>query len=208
MKKVGKYIILTFLLLIGLGCVGILYLFFVPGASLFNITYINLNKKETVLAVKVSEINVINLNSRAYDVNIVPSKDDNVSVEIFSNNFGFVLVKNKATVASTSIKDNVLNIDIAEAYGFATKNNSYINLYIPSESPIDLNLSNKKAQTSINSGLIDINNLSYKTNKGNFNFKAGKINGKLSLDIGKSTFILNKNVMLNKNDDIDKLLQL
>ena len=40
MKNVWKYVTISFLLLLGLGCAGVLYIFFVPGADIFHITYI------------------------------------------------------------------------------------------------------------------------------------------------------------------------
>ena len=200
MKKVGKYIIITLLMLLGLCCVGVLYLFFIPKSSLFNITYINHNKQLQSEKYNISNVVQVDLNSRAYDVNILSTDESFVYVEINCNSFGFVLTKNKDTSITSYVNNSVLTFNIIEPYGFAVKNNSYINLYIPKTSNLNLNLSNKKAKTTIKSSNLQINNLTYSTNSGNFNFNEGKINGSMNLNLDKSVFTLNENVQTNNND--------
>ncbi len=200
MKKVGKYIIISLLLLLGLGCVGVLYLFFIPNSTLFGITYINLNKTIESLEYESSAVEQITVNSRSYKVKILPTERNTISLEIFSNSFGFVHKNHKETIVTSSLKDNVLTFNVDEAYGFAIPNNSYINVYIPSSSSLNLNLTNKNAPTSINSEAVEIKNLSYSTKKGDFNFVLGKVNGMLNLNLNKSTFTINKEVITNKNN--------
>ncbi|MBQ8615809.1 MAG: hypothetical protein IJ415_04510, partial [Clostridia bacterium] len=74
MKKVWKYLVITLLLLLGLCCVGVLYLFFMPGTSLFNITYINYNIKKETSKYSASHVSAIELNSRSYEIEIIESE--------------------------------------------------------------------------------------------------------------------------------------
>ena len=75
MKKFWKYFTILILLLIGLFCVGLLYLFFVPSAELFGIKYISLNKDVYTQEYAAESVNTVVLNSRSYDVNIIPSSN-------------------------------------------------------------------------------------------------------------------------------------
>ncbi len=202
MNKVGKYIIISLLLLLGLGCVGILYLFFIPNSTLFNITYINLNDRIKSLSynVSASSINQIKINSRSYDLNIVPVENSEISLEMYTNSFGFVFVENSNFKIVSALENGILTFDIDEPHGFATTNNSYINLSIPKDHPISLDLTNKNSSISISSKSLILNNLSYSTNAGEFNFFEGKINGNLNLKIDKGSFNISKNVETNSNN--------
>ena len=199
MKKVWKYVIITLLMLLGLFCVGVLYLFFVPNSSLFGITYINNNKKLPSKKYEKDAISGIVLNSRAYDINILTSPDSTIYAEAKSQSFGFVLKENKNFNITSSVKNNVLTINIIEPYGFATPNASLINLYLPKNKAFDLTLNNKKAQTTVSSNDVKINNLSYSTEKGDFFFKQGCVEGEMNLNINKGDFTIYENVKLNSN---------
>lgn len=199
MKKVGKYVAITFLLLLGLCCVGVLYLFFIPNSSLFNITYINNHKSYCSLNYDISTISQVNVNSRSYDVNILETDKTVVYTEVFSNSFGFVLQSNKNPTISSSVQNGVLTFNIIEPYGFATKGDSYINVYLPKTSQLNLNLKNKNAETSLNSKNVTINNLTYQTTNGDFNFENGTINGSLNLTLNKSTFYISSTASTNSN---------
>ena len=98
MKKIGKYLIITLLLLLGLCCVGVLYLFFIPNSSLFNISYVShstkLSSKQQYLA---EDVNKIVLNSNKFEVKISESSSDKISLKVYDQTFGFALVKNNKT---------------------------------------------------------------------------------------------------------------
>lgn len=200
MKKVGKYIAISLLLLLGLCCVGILYLFFIPNSSLFNITYINHHKTIKTENFAGSEISKIDLNSRSYNVKILSTDTEYIYSKVYSNSFGFVLKKNSEVKVETSLSNNVLTINVTEPHGFATKNDSYIEVYIPETSELDLDLSNLNAKTTINSEKIKIKNLTYTTENGDFDFNKGEISGNLTLDISKSSFKINENVKTKTNN--------
>lgn len=200
MKKVGKYLIITLLLLLGLCCVGVLYLFFIPNSSLFNITYINNNSTIKSSYYDHTGISEIELNSRSYDIEIVEAKNERIYCEVYSNSFGFVLTKNETASVSASLSNNTLTFNVKEPYGFATKNSSYIKLYVPASISFDLTLNNKSATTSINSSNIKVNNLEYSTEKGKFNFTNGTILGSLNLNLNKSIFTISKDVATNANN--------
>ncbi len=200
MKKVGKYLVISLLLLLGLCCVGVLYLFFIPDSSLFNITYINHNKKIKSPIYKAEDVSHVIVNSRAYDVEIVSTSKNEVTLELFTNSFGFVLTKNENATLSSSIKNNILTFNIEEPYGGAVKNNSYIRLHVSSEYEVDVTLNNKSAITIIDSSNVKINNLTYSTNSGNFYFNRGTIKGSMNLNLNKSDFKIAEAVETNSND--------
>lgn len=200
MKKTSKYIILTLLLLLGIFCIGIMYLFFLPGSSIFNITYINKHNIYKSLEYESTGVYKVELNSRAYEVNIVETKSSNISLDVHSNSFGFVLKKNKDVAISSTLRSGVVTFNIAEPHGFATSNNSVINLYIPEDLEFDLNLANTKATTNVNLNTSKIKNLNYSTQKGNFKFISGSITGTLDLNVGNSIFKIEENVKTNKNN--------
>jgi len=200
MKKIWKYVIITLLMLLGLCCVGILYLFFIPNSNLFNITYINKNKELRTENYAMANVDIIQLNSRAYDVNILSTTDTNVYLEAESHSFGFVLTKNEVFNVTSSLKNNILTINVVEPHGFATSNNSLINLYLPESKSFDLQLTNLKSTTTIDSEKVQINNLNYSTTNGDFDFEQGTINGKLTLNLKKSNFTIHEKAVTNKND--------
>ena len=200
MKKVWKYIIISLLLLLGLCCIGILYLFFIPNSTLFHITYVNHNKKYHSAYYQADEVSHISLNSRKYNVNVLSSEEDTIYVELYCNSFGFVLTKNENPEISSFLRDQVLTFNIKETYGFAIHNESYVNLYLPKSKTFNLELTNEKAETKIKSSDVHINNLSYKTNKGDFKFVAGTIDGTLLLNLNKSHFEISPNVQTNSNN--------
>lgn len=202
MKKVWKYIVITLLLLLGLCCVGILYLFFIPNSELFNITYLNNSKKLISKKYEGNNVDTVVLTSRSYDVNILSTEESTVHVETKSRSFGFVLTKNNTFSITESIKDGVLAINIIEPHGFATTNNSEVNLYLPSNKVFNLELSNMKAKTTIKDD-VQIGDLSYLTKNGDFDFCKGSISGKLKLTLNKSIFSIHKSVQTSKENDVD-----
>lgn len=199
MKKVGKYVILTLLMLLGLCCVGLLYLFFVPDSTLFNITYINLNKRQSTEKILTNNIEAVELNSRSYDVLVVPSKDDTISLEVKSSSFGFVLTKNKQTKVTYTVEHNVLIFNVYEPHGFAIKNDSYIKLHLPEKTYedkyFDLKLTNKNAQTEIVDKKIKVQDFTYSTNDGDAFLKNMSVLGDINLNINKSKFKMDSSVV-------------
>ena len=105
MKVFVRYFLIVILLLIGLFALGILYLFFVPGSSLFGITYISYSDNYNSEAYDASNISTIRLNSRAYDVFVVPASSEEISVRVYANSLGFVLNKN----SKVDIEEDVEN---------------------------------------------------------------------------------------------------
>ncbi len=203
MKKLGKYLIITLLLLLGLCCVGVLYLFFVPNSSLFEIKYISLSQDHLseVYEYDSQSFSTIQLTSNAYDVDVVVQENSkSVSVKVYANSWGFVLKNNSEVNISSSVENSILKFNVEEPNGWAIKNASKITLYLPAEEVINLNLINNSAKTTIRQGVPKIDNLIYKTKSGNLTFEAGQIDGKLNLDLGSSTFKLSDAVQLNQND--------
>ena len=200
MKKFWKYLTLTILLLLGLCCVGILYLFFVPGSSLFGICYVSFNEKFSSEDFNTKNIETIVLNSNKYDVTVISTEDDDISLNIYNNSLGFVLTKNKTTSISSQINNSTLSLVVTETTGFAIKNSSYIELLIPEDKTFNLKLINKKAETEINGSDLNINNLTYQTNSGDCIVTNANITGKLNLNLNKSTFKVSSDVQTSAND--------
>ena len=200
MKKVWQYTIITLLLILGLFCVGILYLFFIPNSSLFGISYINDNSKFVSEKYSTNNVASIELNSIYYDVNIIPSSDENISLEMVSRAFGFALTKNAKAQAQQTLDSNTLKFKISEPHGLTTTNNSFINLYIPKDSSISLKLSNQKAKTTINHENLIISQFSYTTNSGDLNISSATLLDSINLELNSSRCIIGKDVVTNNND--------
>ncbi len=201
MKKFGKYLIITLLLLLGLCCIGVLYLFFVPNSSLFGICYISLNSStdsQVYAQSQYESLHTISLNSGAYNVEIVPTSGETISVSVFSNSFGFVLKKNSVTSITSKIENGSLTFNVTEPNGAAIKNRSKIYLYVPAALNKNLLLTNNSAATGIalygGEEDLSINNLTYKTSSGNFTLSHCKVAGDLRLEIGSATFTIGDNV--------------
>ena len=126
MKKFWKYFTILILLLTGLFCVGLLYLFFVKGSTLFNITYVSHNKTYLSKSYTASEVSTIKLNSRAYRVNIVPAKSEEISASVQARTLGYTLVKNSNVSVTSKLVDGILTIEVDEPYGIAFRGDSFI----------------------------------------------------------------------------------
>lgn len=166
---------------------------------MFNITYISKSETLTSQNYNIANVDTINLESRAFDVNILPTETNDISIKVYSNTFGFVLVKNKNLDISASINSGTLTFNVCEPYGAAFRNNSYIDLYIPSSKTVNLNLKNKKSETLINSKNLKIGNLSYTTENGDFDFVNGSVIGNMNLKLGNSLFTIYDNAKTNSN---------
>ena len=200
MKKFWKYFTLTILFLLGLCCVGLLYLFFVPNSSLFGIRYISYNHNVNSLAYSIENVETISLNSNAYKVKLVSSEENKISVKLYTNSLGFVLNKNKDALITSSLKDNILTFNITEPTGALFHNSSYIELTIPKSESVNLNIKNNKADLTLDNNNIHINNLTYTTDSGDFILKQASISGTLNLNLNRATFTVEKTVITNSND--------
>jgi hypothetical protein len=184
----------------------VLYLFFIPHSSIFNITYISLNSTEVSKKYNSDDVSKIVLNSRAYNVMIESDEEEEtIFVEARANSFGFVLNKHSKFAITTSIKNEVLTINIEEPYGFATKNNSYIKLNIPNGKDFDLVLSNKSAKTTFESSNVSINNFDYSTTRGECELISGTIKGNINLNLNKCKFKIKSSFTTSSNDTSLKL---
>ena len=200
MRTFWKYFLIIILLLIGLCAVGVLYLFFVPGSSLFGITYISYHEDIYSRAYATENISKVELNSRSYQVNVVPSSTDEISLKVYSNSLGFVLTRNSEVVINESAEGDTLIFNVAEPYGLATANSSYIELRIPAISDIDITLTNRNATTNLNSADLIINNLTYRSDNGDLNFNAGEIKGSFDIELGNADFTIGGSVVTNNNN--------
>lgn len=199
MKKFWKYFLITILLLIGLLCVGIIYLFFVPNSSLFGIMYISLNENYYSPAYTVANDSTIFINSRSYPVRFVESANEYMSVRVYSNSLGFVHESHSEVVISSDISSAGIKIDISEPYGASIINDSFIEIRLPENSTLNLNLTNKNASTLLNVDNLTINDLSYTTTSGDINLLSGTINGMMDLDLNKADFVLGSEVNTKDN---------
>ena len=197
MKRFWKYFFIVILFLLGLICVGVLYLFF-SHRALFGLQYISYHETKTVLVDVDSSFDTIALNSRSYDISVSETSSNQIKLDVNNNSFGFVLVKNSKVNISTSIKDGILTINISEPYGACLKNGSAIEMLVPKSFNYNLKINNKSATTNLNSG--DINNLTYSTISGNLNLKGVSVNGAIDLNLNKADFIINDNTITNNND--------
>lgn len=200
MKKLGKYLSITFLLLLGLCCAGVLYLFFVPGSNLFNITYISYNETKSSQSFNTELVSKIVLNSYNYPVKITTTDSNSASVKVHNNSFGFAMKKDNYANITTKLKEGVLTFNIKEPVGFAINNSSAITLYLPNKQAVDLELKNNASLTKIINGNVTINNLKYTSKEGDIIVEKGKINGDLNLDLHMADFNIRTEAETNLNN--------
>ena len=200
MKVFVRYFFFLLLLLIGLFALGILYLFFVPGSSLFGITYISYSDNYNSEAYDARNISTIRLNSRAYDVFVVPASSEEISVRVYANSLGFVLNKNSKVDIEEDVENGELTFDISEPHGAAVINDSFIQLRIPTTKAFNIILNNGSALTSISNTSLQINNLIYETTSGDFSFSGGTLLGYIDASIGRADFVIGANAGVNNND--------
>lgn len=205
MKKFWKYFLIILLFLLGIGFVGLAYLFFFPNSSLFGLKYVSFNQHYlSKSSYSVTNVNTIELNNMFYDIEIVPTDTNKIYLDCYSNTLGFVLSKNSKVEISSSLNAGKVTFDVAEPHGFAIHNASLITLYIPKNASLSYNLNSKKADIFINKAL-KVNNLSYSTQSGSLNFKKGSISGNIDLNINNATFNLGENVSTSKNNTTLKM---
>lgn len=194
MKKFWKYFLILILLLSGLFCVGLLYLFFVPNSSMFGITYISYSGKYISNYYSKSSVQSIELNSLNYDIVLSTSSSDNVYALVHAKSFGYVLKENSQVKVKSELIAGTLKINITEPHGLAFKNDSVIELKLPKEFVPNLKITNNKAKTTIDNKDVTIQNLTYITNAGELNFNSGSVAGEMTLKLNKAKFNLGSNV--------------
>lgn len=200
MSKVLKYITISFLLIIGLFCAGVLFLFFIPGSSLFKITYINHHLNANTESYQVSDVSKIQINTNAFDIKIFNTNENEIYAKSRSNSFGFTKTTNSSFSVQSSLENSILSFTVNEPKGFCASNSSYIEVYIPANTNIDLTINNTKSKTTIDATNLSIKNLNYSTTKGDLKIVNATLSNKLTLTLGKSDCSISSEVITNNND--------
>lgn len=200
MKKFWKYLTIVILLLLGLFCIGILYLFFVPGSSLFNISYISHFKDVLTKQYATNDIQKIVVESNKYPVTVLTTESNKAYLKAHDNSFGFVLSNHKTLTVNVSKEKGVLTFVVDEPYGASFDNMSHIELYIPQSKALDLKLSNNNAKTNINSKTINLKNFQYSTDGGDITISNVTITGSLNLELNNADCSIDKSTKLNNAD--------
>lgn len=180
--------------------IGVLYLFFIPNATLFGIDYISLNEVKYSNAYDSKNVNTIEMSSRGYKVKVISTDSENISAKVYANTLGFVKKKSSEVKINGQISSGVLDLDISEPHGWAWKGDSYIELYVPQSKSFDLKLDNKSAKTYISNQNTKIENLTYTTNSGYFYISNATINKDINLNLQKAKCYIEDNAKLNKNN--------
>ncbi len=199
MNKVVKYTIITLLLLFGLFCIGIIFLFFVPDSSIFGVTYISKSIELKTDPIAASSVSNITINSRSYYVTIKSTDDSSVHAEMRSKSFGFVNKKNKTPTLSQLYKDNTITLNITEPHGCMAKNGSTIALYLPKNKAFNISINNKNATVAMDDSNVKINDLNYSSEKGKLKLISGSINGEIDLNLAKSQCTVSEHIKTNNN---------
>lgn len=209
MKKVGKYLLILLLLLTGLFFIALLFLFFVPNSSLFGITYVGKNTVTYSQSYNVNNFSTINLNSNAFDINIVPTDLDQVYLKVTNKMFGFTLEKNSKVILNQKLYKDMLTFSVTEPHGAAFKNGSTIELRIPENSTLNLNINNNSASVNFKSlkgksdkdaKIVHIKNLEYNTKKGSLQIANASVSGNINLNLNSGSCNILKSCKLNNNN--------
>lgn len=199
MKTFWKYTLITLLLLAGLFVLGLLFLFFVPGSSIFGVTYISYNAEYYSQSYSADSLNKLIFNSRSYAVNLVPSTSGKISVKVYTNATGFARTKSSKVAINAKSKAGQLTLDVEEPHGMLFNNKSYIELRVPTDMAADLNIVNRNATVNLSNKDMSIGNLFYSTNFGTLKLEAGAITGSLDLEIGGGNVYVGKDFALQEN---------
>lgn len=202
MKKFWKYFLIVILALIGLMAIGLLFLFFFPGKSLFGICYISQNEKKTSKMFSATDnvINLVELNSRSYDIDVVSTDGNDVYVTVYFNSFGFVTKKHSTGSIDASLNDATLVINITEPYGACIPNNSKIIINMPKNASLNLKLNNKNALVNFDDANLKLNNLTCKTDRGELKLKQGEIFGAIVANLNRGDLRVEKAFKFHQND--------
>ncbi len=200
MKKFWKYFTIVILLLLGLVCVGFAYLFFVPGSTLFGLTYISHNDDYSTKEFALTDINKVVVNSRSFDVKIMETKGAKTRVNVHSSALGFAKKRNSEVKITSDVERGILTVNVTEPHGALFINDSRIEILVPESSELNLAINNNNAQVSIENSAIKLNNLDYTAKNGRFRLKKANILGDLTLDLNNSDFEIYKDSGLNGNN--------
>lgn len=200
MKTFWKYTLITILMLCGLFMLGVLFLFFVPGSSLFGITYVSLNNEYYSKAYAITDLDKVVFNSRAYKVNLVPASTENISVKVYSNAVGFTRTKYSNVNLTANSKNGVLSLEVEEPHGLVLNNKSFVELRLPKNMTADLVMSNRRADVTIENESLNISNFKYTTQSGALKLNAGTIGGNIDLEMNNGDALINEKFGLNNNN--------
>lgn len=188
------------MLLLGLACIAVLYMFFV-GNPLFGIKYVSFNEDQNSNAfVAEQNVETVNITNTKFDIKIVETVGNEISLKVHNGVFGFVKTANSHLSLTESLKGKTLNFAVEEPHGFAISNNSYIQLNVPTNSKLNLVLNTNNCTTTIDLKNSTIANLSYSAAGGTVNFVSGKVEGQMDLDLGRAKFNIADAVQTNNND--------
>jgi len=191
MKKTGKkrilnFVLVTILLLLGLFCVGLLYLFFVPNSTLFGVTFISRNNKALSETYHYDDVQLVKLSANRFDIEICESPNNDIYVQTLDKSLGYTTVKNKNMIIKSELVNNVVTYTITEPTGALFKSSSYVKLFVPNQKIIDVKIVNNKSETIIEDSNVVVGNLSYTTKSGDIVFEKGKVKNKISLNLNKA----------------------
>lgn len=198
-KKVGKYLLIGFLLLLGVAAIGVLYLFFVPNSSLFGICYIGKNENISSSPYSTEGVNTISLESHNMDISIIESLSDNISVKLQVNLFGFTTTEQKESNISSDFENGILNFVITEPSGLIIDSGSLIELRIPKGFTSNLIIKSNESNLNLNSDL-SFNSFDLKSNSGSAHLTKGSISGSINLELGKTSLYISKDFGLTSNN--------
>lgn len=196
LKKIGKYLSILLLLVVGLAVVAMVFLFFVPSASLFGVCYVGADKKYTSAPYSLSDYNIslVSLENSSYPVRVVNSEDESISVTVYDKTFGYVLTKNSKVKISSKLiaagDSYQLSLSVNEPHGFSYKGDSYISLKLPKKTNLNLSLKNKNAGAKFNLTDTTINTLTYTANSGDVALNSGTISNGLNLKLNRAHFVV------------------
>ncbi len=193
LKKIGKYLLILLLLISGVAVLALLFLFFVPSASIFGISYISRDKNTFSKAYLTTGISEVKLTNSSYPVRVINSSNEEISVKVHDNTFGYVLTKNKNLTLTSKVNQTTsgaqLEFMVGEPHGLASRSDSYIELRLPKKFATSLTLVNGSADTTIKlENSTTINNFSLQSSSGQVNLSTGKIAGELNLALGRTSF--------------------
>ena len=123
--------------------IGLLYLFFVPNSTLFNITFISRNNKALSETFHYNDVQLVKLNANRFDIQICESPNNDIYVQTLDKTLGYTTVKNKDMSIKSEFINNVVTYTITEPTGALFKSSSYIKLFIPNQKSIDVEIYNQ-----------------------------------------------------------------
>lgn len=197
-----KYLTLTLLFIIGLCCIAVFYLFFVPGSDLFGITYISKSEVLDSLSYEITGVTKIIVKCNSYDVNIEKTKTNSSYLKVYSKSFGFGLKQNSVAQLKANLDSGILTYEITEPQGLISKNDSVITLYLPADSSnVDLQFDNNSSKINVNDE-ISVDEIIYNSNSGGLNLNSGSILGDLSITSDNADIDISEYYVVDTETDL------